>query len=61
MKEKEHVFHLDKQYNYLSISNNIIDVVGQGSYGVVIAAEDTEVEAGENNLVAIKKIVKAFE
>jgi len=35
-------------------------LVGQGSYGIVAAAKDSTLEP-ENNLVAIKKIVKAFE
>ena len=38
----------------------IIDPVGSGAYGVVVAAKDTQ-EAPENNMVAIKKIEKAFE
>ena len=38
----------------------IIDPVGSGAYGVVVAAKDNE-EESENNLVAIKKIEKAFE
>ena len=38
----------------------IIDPVGSGAYGVVVAAKDTQ-EESENNLVAIKKIEKAFE
>ena len=38
----------------------IIDPVGSGAYGVVVAAKDNS-ESGENNLVAIKKIEKAFE
>ena len=44
----------------------IIDPIGSGAYGVVVAAKDANVpaaktEGGESNLVAIKKIVKAFE
>jgi len=39
----------------------IIDPVGSGAYGVVVAARDTLNEDTENNLVAIKKIEKAFE
>lgn len=35
--------------------------MGQGAYGVVVAAKDLEAEDEENNLVAIKKIEKAFE
>ena len=38
----------------------IIDPVGSGAYGVVVAAKDSS-DKGENNLVAIKKIEKAFE
>ena len=38
----------------------IIDPVGSGAYGVVVAAKDSN-EQTENNLVAIKKIEKAFE
>jgi len=36
-------------------------VVGQGAYGVVVAAKDKEAVNQEKNLVAIKKIDKAFE
>ena len=46
-------FELPNQYQ-------IIDPVGSGAYGVVVAAKDTS-EESENNLVAIKKIEKAFE
>ena len=38
----------------------IIDPVGSGAYGVVVAAKDAN-ENTETNLVAIKKIEKAFE
>jgi len=38
----------------------IIDPVGSGAYGVVIAAKDKS-EEEPTNLVAIKKIEKAFE
>lgn len=49
-------FEIDKRYE-------IIDPIGQGAYGVVVAAKDTAENGGgnEQNLVAIKKIVKAFE
>ena len=52
-------FEVDKKYE-------IIDPIGSGAYGVVVAAKDASVpaaktEGGESNLVAIKKIVKAFE
>ena len=39
----------------------IIDPIGSGAYGVVVAAKDLEIEDQSNNLVAIKKIEKAFE
>lgn len=51
-------FEIDKRYE-------IIDPIGSGAYGVVVAAKDTTVapgaEGSESNLCAIKKIVKAFE
>ena len=46
-------FEVDKRYE-------VIDPVGSGAYGVVVAAKDVDTEE-ENNLVAIKKIEKAFE
>ena len=49
-------FEIEKRYE-------IIDPIGSGAYGVVVAAKDTSIEEkeDESNLVAIKKIVKAFE
>ena len=49
-------FEIEKRYE-------VIDPIGSGAYGVVVAAKDTTVEdkEDESNLVAIKKIVKAFE
>ena len=47
-------FEVDKRYE-------IIDPVGSGAYGVVVAAKDLDAVDQENNLVAIKKIEKAFE
>ena len=52
-------FEIDKRYE-------IIDPIGSGAYGVVVAAKDQSLpastdEGGESNLCAIKKIVKAFE
>lgn len=51
-------FEIEKKYE-------IIDLIGYGAYGIVVAAKDTSMpdakEGGESNLVAIKKIVKAFE
>lgn len=46
-------FELPDQYE-------VIDPVGSGAYGVVVAAKDTQEDA-ESNMVAIKKIDKAFE
>jgi serine/threonine protein kinase len=39
----------------------IIDSVGQGAYGIVVAARDKTAPENEEALVAIKKIEKAFE
>jgi serine/threonine protein kinase len=39
----------------------IIDSVGQGAYGIVVAARDKTHQGNEESLVAIKKIEKAFE
>lgn len=39
----------------------IIDAIGQGAYGLVVAANDKSITDPEANLVAIKKIEKAFE
>ena len=52
-------FEIDKRYE-------IIDPIGSGAYGVVVAAKDVSLPAAskdgdESNLCAIKKIVKAFE
>jgi serine/threonine protein kinase len=47
-------FEVDKNFE-------IIDPVGSGAYGIVVAAKDLKAEDQSNNLVAIKKIEKAFE
>lgn len=39
----------------------IIEPIGTGAYGVVVSAQDTMAADPENNMVAIKKIEKAFE
>jgi serine/threonine protein kinase len=39
----------------------IMDAIGQGAYGIVVAARDKTLPDGENNLIAIKKIEKAFD
>lgn len=38
----------------------VVEVVGSGAYGTVVAAKDNN-EAEGNNLVAIKKMEKVFE
>lgn len=47
-------FEVDDKYE-------IIEAMGQGAYGIVVAAKDTQAEDVDNNLVAIKKIERAFE
>lgn len=47
-------FELDSRYE-------IFDPMGQGAYGIVVAAKDLKAEDEENNLIAIKKIERAFE
>ncbi len=47
-------FEIDKRYE-------ILEPMGQGAYGIVAAAKDLEADDPVNNLVAIKKIEKAFE
>ncbi|CAK62258.1 unnamed protein product (macronuclear) [Paramecium tetraurelia] len=46
-------FEIDDKYE-------ILDNIGQGAYGIVVAARDNTLDS-EDNLVAIKKIEKAFE
>lgn len=47
-------FEIDEQYE-------IIEAMGQGAYGIVVAAKDLLADDPEDNLVAIKKIERAFE
>lgn len=47
-------FKLENRYE-------IIDALGSGAYGTVVAAEDSKVKEGRSNIVAIKKIERAFE
>jgi serine/threonine protein kinase len=47
-------FEVDARYE-------ILDPLGQGAYGFVVAAKDLEAEDPDHNLVAIKKIEKAFD
>lgn len=35
--------------------------MGSGAYGIVVAAKDHQAEDPEENLIAIKKIERAFE
>lgn len=47
-------FKLENRYE-------IIDAVGSGAYGTVVAAEDLKAKEGQPNIVAIKKFERAFE
>jgi serine/threonine protein kinase len=47
-------FEVDDRYE-------IIDAIGQGAYGIVVAAKDKSANKKERQYVAIKKIEKAFE
>jgi len=47
-------FEIDAKYE-------IIDAVGQGAYGIVVAARDKTIQSKEKSYLAIKKIEKAFE
>jgi serine/threonine protein kinase len=47
-------FEVDSRYE-------IIDPVGSGAYGIVVSAKDTSSTDAESELVAIKKIERAFE
>jgi len=48
------MFEIDSKYE-------VIDAIGQGAYGIVIAARDKTVQKKEKSFLAIKKIEKAFE
>jgi serine/threonine protein kinase len=47
-------FDLDEKYE-------IMDAIGQGAYGTVVAARDKTIKDQEAGLIAIKKIEKAFD
>jgi serine/threonine protein kinase len=47
-------FDVEKRYE-------IIDPMGSGAYGVVVAARDNEAQDEASKLIAIKKIERAFE
>jgi hypothetical protein len=63
LEEKYEVIDAGTLHLHLDISDTRIfgAVVGQGAYGVVVAARDRLIPPTESNLVAIKKIEKAFE
>lgn len=48
-------FEIYDKYEIIDVSNFSSNSVGQGAYGIVVAAKD------KDELVAIKKIDKAFE
>lgn len=62
-------YDIDDRYEIIDISKIYIFelfyfyflLVGQGAYGVVVASKDKKAPDPEANLVAIKKIEKAFE
>jgi serine/threonine protein kinase len=47
-------FEIDSKYE-------VIDAIGQGAYGIVVAARDKTIQKKEKSYIAIKKIEKAFE
>ena len=47
-------------YFMLPPNYEVIEVIGKGAYGIVVAAKDKDLPEGEN-LVAIKKMMKVFE
>jgi serine/threonine protein kinase len=53
-KVNNSTFEIDDNYE-------IIDAIGQGAYGIVVAAKDKNATKKEKSHVAIKKIEKAFE
>ena len=55
-------FEVNNRYQILEPGKSCSDVeVGSGAYGIVVSARDTAATDPENNMVAIKKIEKAFE
>ena len=62
-------FEIDDRYEIIDTSKlyniglicSFFNLVGQGAYGVVVASKDKRAKDPENDLVAIKKIEKAFE
>lgn len=61
---KDEKFEIDDRYEIIDMSKySFIEnfLVGSGAYGIVVAGYDKEIDEDENNLIAIKKIEKAFE
>ena len=55
-------FEIYERYEIIDVSKKfVINLVGQGAYGIVVAAKDKEAKTEGKDLVAIKKIDKAFE
>ncbi len=57
-------FEVEKKYEIIEPGNLfqvIRNLVGTGAYGIVVSAKDTSTNDPENDLVAIKKIERAFE
>lgn len=54
-------FEIDDCYEIIDVSKIFVILVGQGAYGIVVAARDKSKNAIGKDLVAIKKIDKAFE
>lgn len=64
MKVSTHIFEIEKKYQLEDISNICFYKVGEGAYGVVVAATDSRRDqSGQtiNKPVAIKKIHRLFE
>lgn len=53
-------FQIYDRYEIIDVSNYSLIKVGQGAYGIVVAAKDKQAKTEGKDLVAIKKIDKAF-
>ena len=64
-EEKDGKVTYDVNGNIFTVESRyeLIDMIGSGAYGIVVAAKDhgNKDEDGKPKLVAIKKIIKAFE
>ena len=64
-QEKDGKVTYDVNGNIFTVETRyeLIDMIGSGAYGIVVAAKDHSDldENGKPKLVAIKKIIKAFE